>query len=62
MRAHLHVGDEERDRLVEADRSAERLALPGVPDRLVDGAALGETRRERRDRDPASSRIERNWA
>ena len=47
-----HVGALERDRLVAADRAAERLALARVRDRRVE-ASLREPDRERGDRDAA---------
>ena len=52
VRAHLHVGDAERHRLVAADRRAERLAFLRVAHRLVD-AGLREADGERADRDAA---------
>jgi hypothetical protein len=48
----LQVGELERDRLLGADRPAERLALVRVPQRVLE-AGLDEAGRERGDRDAA---------
>ena len=52
VRPHLHVRDLELDRLVRADRAAERVPLLGVLHRLVH-TALRQARGQRGDGDPA---------